>query len=236
MVNTLLEIMYIICGLVLVICGVYALNDSANPKKIGTAAFWIIFGIIFMAGPHMNPALVGALLLVMGGLTATKNVRLGSLKNSSDEYRMVQEEKIGNKIFIPALSIGVVAFSVAQFTNLGGLVGLGVGALVSLILTMLVTKESVKNIPYDSSRMLQQMGASVILPQLLGALGALFAKAGVGEVVAGIMSGIIPDGNKLLGVVGYCIAMAIFTMIMGNAFAAFAVITAGIGVPVTTQV
>ena len=65
----------------------------------------------------MNPALVGALLLVMGGLTATKNVRLGSLKNSSDEYRMVQEEKIGNKIFIPALSIGVVAFSVAQFTN-----------------------------------------------------------------------------------------------------------------------
>ena len=87
----------------------------------------------------------------------------------------------------------MVAFSVAQFTNLGGLVGLGVGALVSLILTMLVTKESVKNIPYDSSRMLQQMGASVILPQLLGALGALFAKAGVGEVVAGIMSGIIPD-------------------------------------------
>ena len=78
MVNTLLEIMYIICGLVLVICGVYALNDSANPKKIGTAAFWIIFGIIFMAGPYMNPALVGALLLVMGGLTATKNVRLGS--------------------------------------------------------------------------------------------------------------------------------------------------------------
>lgn len=231
MVNTLLEIMYIICGLVLVICGVYALNDSANPKKNGTAAFWIIFGIIFMAGPYMNPALVGALLLVMGGLTATKNVRLGSLKNSSDEYRMVQEEKIGNKIFIPALSIGVVAFSVAQFTNLGGLVGLGVGALVSLILTMLVTKESVKNIPYDSSRMLQQMGASVILPQLLGALGALFAKAGVGEVVAGIMSGIIPDGNRLLGVVGYCIAMAIFTMIMGNAFAAFAVITAGIGVP-----
>lgn len=86
----------------------------------------------------------------------------------------------------------------AQFTNLGGLVGLGVGALVSLILTMLVTKRECKNIPYDSSRMLQQMEQAVILPQLLGALGALFAKAGVGEVVAGIMSGIIPDGNRLL--------------------------------------
>ena len=63
-----------------------------------------------MAGPLIDPALVGALLLVMGGLTATKNVRLGSLKNSSDEYRIVQEEKIGNKIFIPALSIGGGSF------------------------------------------------------------------------------------------------------------------------------
>lgn len=231
MINTLLEIMYTICGIILIICGIYAFNDKANPKRIGSAIFWCIFGFIFMAGPYLNPKIVGALLLVMGGITATKNVKMGSLTNSSDEYRMIQEEKIGNKIFIPALSIGVIAFAIAQFTPLGGLVGLGIGALSSLILTMIVTKEDVKNIPYDSSRMLQQMGASVILPQLLGALGALFAKAGVGEVVAGIMSGIIPDGNRLFGVIGYCVAMAVFTMIMGNAFAAFAVITAGIGVP-----
>ena len=229
--NILLEIMYMICGLVLITCGFYASIDTANPKRVGSSIFWIIFGVIFIGGPYMNPPLVGALLLVMGVLTATKNVSLGSLKNSSDEYRAAQEEKIGNKIFIPALSIGVVAFSIAQFTNLGGLIGLGIGAIVSLILTLLVTKENVKNIPYDSARMLQQMGPSVILPQLLGALGALFAKAGVGEVVAGVMGGIIPDGSKLFGVVGYCLAMAIFTMIMGNAFAAFAVITAGIGVP-----
>ena len=45
------------------------------------------------------------------------------------------------------------------------------------------------------------------------------------------MGGIIPDGSKIFGVIGYCLAMAIFTMIMGNAFAAFAVITAGVGVP-----
>ncbi|MCI6152410.1 MULTISPECIES: DUF979 domain-containing protein [Fusobacterium] len=231
MINTLLEIMYIICGIILIVCGVYALFDKENSKKLGTACFWIIFGFIFMAGPYINPVIVGVLLLIMGILTATKNVKLGSLKNSDDKYREAQEEKIGNKIFIPALSIGVVAFSIAQFTKLGGLIGLGIGALVSLLLTMLVTKENIKNIPYDSSRMLQQMGPSVILPQLLGALGALFAKAGVGEVVAGIMGGIIPDGSKIFGVIGYCVAMAVFTMIMGNAFAAFAVITAGIGVP-----
>ncbi|MGY0394381.1 DUF979 domain-containing protein [Fusobacterium sp. SYSU M8D902] len=229
--NVLLELMYVLCGIVLITCGIYAIKDPGNPKKIGSFIFWTIFGVIFMAGPYMNPTLVGASLLVMGALTATKNVSLGSLKNSSDEYRVAQEKKIGNKIFIPALSIGVIAFSIAQFTTLGGIIGLGIGAIISLILTIIFTKEKVTNIPYDSARMLQQMGPSVILPQLLGALGALFAKAGVGEVVAGIMGGIIPDGNRLFGVIGYCLAMAIFTIIMGNAFAAFAVITAGIGIP-----
>lgn len=230
-VNMLLEIMYIICGIILITCGFYAYLDKNNPKRIGSALFWIIFGFIFIAGPHIDAKIVGALLLVMGGLTVTKNVKMGSLQNSSDEYRIAQEEKIGNKIFIPALTIGVVAFSVAQFTPLGGLVGLGFGALASLILTMVVTKEKTKNIPHESSRVLQQMGANVILPQLLGALGVLFAKAGVGEVVASIMGGVIPEGSRLFGVIGYCVAMAVFTMIMGNAYAAFAVITAGIGIP-----
>ena len=167
----------------------------------------------------------------MGGLTVTKQVSFGTQVNASDEYREKKSAIIGNKIFIPALSIGVVAFSVAQFTDLGGLAGLGIGALAALILTMIYTKEEVKYIPYDSSRLLQQMGAAVILPQLLGALGALFAKAGVGDVVAQIMGGIVPEGNKLVGVIIYCVAMALFTMVMGNAFAAFAVITAGIGIP-----
>ena len=31
MVNTLLEIMYIICGIILIVCGIYALVDNANP-------------------------------------------------------------------------------------------------------------------------------------------------------------------------------------------------------------
>jgi uncharacterized membrane protein len=231
MVNTILEMMYIFCGLVLIVAGTYALKDKENSKRIGSAVFWVLFGILFMAGPYLNKALVGAILLIMGVLTATKNVKAGSLINSSEEFRKSRAKEIGNKIFIPAISVGVGAFAVAQFTKLGGLVGLGIGALIALILTMVVTKENPKYIPYDSSRLLQQMGPTVILPQLLGALGAVFAKAGVGEVIATMMGGVIPEGSRLFGVIGYCVGMAIFTMIMGNAFAAFAVITAGVGVP-----
>ncbi|WP_257164493.1 DUF979 domain-containing protein, partial [Cetobacterium somerae] len=66
---------------------------------------------------------------------------------------------------------------------------------------------------------------------LLGSLGSVFAKAGVGTVIAGIMGSVVREGNILAGVTVYCLAMAIFTMIMGNGSAAFAVITAGIGYP-----
>ena len=162
MINTILEMMYIFCGIVLIVCGIYAFYDKGNSKKIGSALFWILFGILFMAGPYLNKALVGAILLVMGVLTATKNVKAGSLINSSEEFRKARAKEIGNKIFIPAISVGVGAFAVAQFTTLGGLVGLGIGALIALILTIIVTKEKPKYIPYDSSRLLQQIRIYVL--------------------------------------------------------------------------
>ena len=178
-INLILEIMYVICGIISILCGMYALKDKQNDKRIGSAAFWIIFGLVFIAGPYINPVIVGASLLVMGVITATKNIKMGSLANSSEEFREKQAEKLGNLIFFPALSIGIVAFAIAQFTPLGGLVGLGGGAVAALVITLMVTKESPAMIPHESSRILQQMGATVILPQLLGALGSLFAKAGV---------------------------------------------------------
>ena len=75
------------------------------------------------------------------------------------------------------------------------------------------------------------IAAVVALPQLLASLGALFTAAGVGDVISNIISGVIPDGNRLAGVIAYCVGMALFTAIMGNGFAAFSVITVGIGVP-----
>ena len=79
--------------------------------------------------------------------------------------------------------------------------------------------------------MFQAIGVFSILPQLLASLGVLFTAAGVGDKIASIISSVIPQGNILAGVIAYCVGMAIFTAIMGNAFAAFSVITAGIGLP-----
>jgi uncharacterized membrane protein len=70
-----------------------------------------------------------------------------------------------------------------------------------------------------------------VLPQALAALGGIFAVAGVGKVVAQLATGYIPMTEPLVAVVVYTTGMALFTIVMGNAFAAFPVMTAGIGLP-----
>lgn len=230
--SILLECIYIIAGLISFIAGYYAFIDKEHKSRIESAAFWIILGTVFIVGKYMPPALVGALLVVMGILSAMKKVKPGSLKKYSADHRKKQAKLLQNKLFLPALAIGVTAFAVAQFIpSLGGLVGLGFGALLATILAVLITKDEPKKFGEHGSRLLQQIGPVSILPQLLTALGALFNKAGLGEYISQVIGGIIVEGNLFVGVVAYCLGMAIFTMIMGNAFAAFAVITAGIGIP-----
>ena len=73
------------------------------------------------------------------------------------------------------------------------------------------------------------MGWAAVLPQMLAALGALFALAGVGKVVADLAERWLPLDSPFAAVATYTVGMALFTMIMGNAFAAFPVMTAGIG-------
>lgn len=84
---------------------------------------------------------------------------------------------------------------------------------------------------HEGRRLMDAVGWAAILPQMLASLGAVFALAGVGAVVGDLMSAVIPDGSRLAAVIAYGLGMALFTMVMGNAFAAFPVMTAAIGLP-----
>ncbi|MBN2285644.1 MAG: DUF979 domain-containing protein [Tissierellales bacterium] len=230
--NILLETMYILSGLVGIAAAFHALRDKNHPHPKETAAFWGIFGGIFIFGKYLPGYINGILIIVIGVLAALNRVVEGSMKTADEDKREASAIKIGNNLFIPALTIGVVAFIVGQYIpSLGALVGLGLGSLIATGLAMVMTKTEVQNISFEGSRLLLSVGTAAILPQLLTALGALFNAAGVGQVIATGIGGVIPEGNLLAGIIAYCLGMAIFTMIMGNAFAAFAVITAGIGMP-----
>lgn len=230
-INNLLEFFFILTGFLLIYTAGSVFVDKTHPTRLGTTVFWLLLGVIFAIGNFIPYTLSGIMLLVIGVLTLLKQVKLGHVRPVEEAEAEKASDRIGNWVFLPVVVLAVVAVSVAQFTELGGQVGIGIGAVVSLMTGILVTRATPKTVMDDSNRMIQQVGTTGILPQLLAALGVIFTAAGVGEVIAGGISTVLPEGNRFLGVVAYCLGMVIFTMIMGNAFAAFTVITAGIGVP-----
>lgn len=229
--NTLLKIFYIMIGLYMGITMVFTLKDKNHKTRIGTALFWGILSAVFMFGDYIPSQIVGALVVVIAILSATKQINVGTLKQLDETFVNLKAEKLGLKIFIPSLSIAIIAMLIASFTDFSGTVAIGISSTLTLVLTFVITKAKPKELLEDSNRMYQSMGSFVILPQLLASLGVLFTAAGVGTKISSLISGVIPTGNVLIGVTAYCLGMAVFTAIMGNAFAAFSVITVGIGLP-----
>nr|MDP8994223.1 DUF979 domain-containing protein [Pseudomonadota bacterium] len=87
----------------------------------------------------------------------------------------------------------------------------------------------------EGRRLIDAIGWAAVLPQLLAALGVLFAAAGVGTIIGDITAAMIPRGSIFLTILVFGVGMALFTMIMGNAFAAFPVMAAAIGIPLLVQ-
>lgn len=230
-VNNLLEFFFILVGLLLAYVAFKVATDKSHPAKFGTAVFWLLLGITFALGNYIPFEITGAILLIVGLLTLLKQVKIGHIKQVTEEEAQASSKKLGNWVFLPVVVLAVVAVGVAQFTPLGGQAGIGIGAVTSLIVAMIITKSSPNLALEDGNRMVQQVGPVGFLPQLLAALGVIFTQAGVGDVIANGISSFLPQGNPLVGVIAYSTGMVIFTMIMGNAFAAFTVITAGIGIP-----
>lgn len=229
--DLLLQLFYLMVGLYMTVTMVFTIKDKNHKTRIGTALFWGILSVIFIFGKSLPSMLVGILVVVIAVLSATKQINIGTLKQIDETFANLKAEKLGLKIFIPSLSIAIVAMLIASFTKFSGTVAIGISATVTVILTFIITKAKPKEFLEDSNRMYQSMGAFTILPQLLASLGVLFTTAGVGDKISSMISGVIPQDNQLVGVAAYCIGMALFTAIMGNAFAAFSVITAGIGLP-----
>lgn len=230
LVPNLLEFFYILIGLMSLMVAVRVLKDAQHPTRFGTAGFWLLLGLLFAAGKFLPSVVSGILVVLMGVLTLFKQVQIGNIVAVDDNKAQQSAEKIGSIIFLPCVVLAAVAVIIAN-TPLGGQVGIGIASVVALLFAMLITKASPKTVADDTDRMFRQVGTAGILPQLLAALGVIFNAAGVGTVIANGISGIVPEGSRIFGVIAYVLGMVIFTMIMGNAFAAFTVITAGIGLP-----
>ena len=162
------------------------------------------------------------------------------------EQREARAERYGNKLFVPVLAIPVITALCAvagPYVTIGGqpllqkgsetVIGLSAAGIIAIIIAMIIFKLRGPALALTQGRRLtEDLGWALVLPQLLSVLGLVFATAGVGDAIGSTVSAVLPKGSLLPAVILYCVGMAVFTVIMGNAFAAFPVLTAAIGYPV----
>ena len=233
-----LNSVYVLTGIVLMVFAGLTFRDRANPHRIGSGFFWLILGIVFALGHVFPNWITGLLVFVMVAIDGAGRIGRGNYNEATKEEQARQARRLRDKIFLPVLVIPLVTFAFAITfrlmggdVNRGALVGLGFGGLAAMAAALALTGGTARTMMQEGRRLNDAMGAVIILPQLLASLGIIFTAAKVGDLIALGIHQIIPGDSLFLLVLANCLGMALFTIVMGNSFAAFPVIAAGVLVP-----
>ncbi|MEJ1973150.1 MAG: DUF979 domain-containing protein [Lacunisphaera sp.] len=242
------EVFYVIVGVSFALVAWRIGRDRTHARRWGSALFWALLAVTYLFGKVLPPLAVGYLILGMVGLAAARQVRKSADGSTSRERRTVSAEKFGNRLFWPALLVpatavaGSMLFGKIHFGSVAfvepkqvALIALGLGALAATAAALRVTHERPATATHEGGRLLQAIGWALILPQLLAALGGVFGAAKVGDVVAQLVAQALPVQIPFVAVAAYALGMALFTICLGNAFAAFPVMTLGVGLPLIVQ-
>ena len=237
--------LYLFSGTVFASFAIASARDASNRRRLGNAAFWALLTVSFWFGDLLGDIGNGILVLLLVAVAGAHLIGRGSAQSTSAEERERCSARYGNRLFLPALIIPFTAFVgtlLFNYTPLNGtglidpkattLVLLGVGVILALVTCYWWLRPSPAAPFAEGSRLMNGVGWAAVLPQMLAALGTIFAAAGVGTTIGAIAGAIIPSGSVFLAVLLYALGMVVFTMIMGNAFAAFPVMVAAIGVPI----
>jgi uncharacterized membrane protein len=235
-----LPALYALAGAMFAAFAILSARDASNPRRFGNAAFWGLLAVSFTAGDRLGDLGNGGLVLALVALAGFGALGRGDPPTTTAFQRSELAARLGNRLFLPALIIPATALAGTfllrhvpfvdprQVT----LLSLGLGVLIALAVCAAWLRPPPLAPLQEGRRLIDSVGWAAILPQMLAALGAVFALAGVGDVLGGLAGRIIPAGSLLAAVVAFAGGMALFTMIMGNAFAAFPVIMAAIGLPI----
>ncbi|MBO9544735.1 DUF979 domain-containing protein [Caulobacter sp.] len=234
-----LPLVYLLAGLMFAAFAVLSALDRENRKRFGNAAFWGLFAASFLFGDRFGDLGNGFLAVALALIAGTGQLGVGAPKTTSAAERESLAATYGARLFIPALVIPVLVL-VGSLTlkrlpfvdpKQATLVSLALAALVAAILAKVMFRQPAPAPLQEGRRLMDLVGWAALLPQMLAALGAVFALAGVGKTIGEIAVQLTPVDSRFAVVAAYCLGMAAFTVMMGNAFAAFPVMTGGIALP-----
>ena len=241
---TPLSPIYWLIGLLLASAAWHAARDATHSRRAASATFWGLLALTFFAGDALPRAVVGAALVLIALVAGFGGVARGAA-HDDPARRVEQARRLGHRLFVPALAIPLatiaVLFALRALPGTDGkpllepqhatLIALAIACALALAAALALTRSPLGSALGASRSLLEAIGWAAILPLALATLGGVFAAAGVGELIAKIAAAAIPVESRFACVLAYALGMVVFTMIMGNAFAAFPVMTVGIALP-----
>jgi uncharacterized membrane protein len=242
-----LEHAYIVTGLMFAAFSVLSLRDAANPTRFRNALFWGLIAVSLLFGSWLGGLGNGLLVVALVVIGAMGRMGVGQPATTTGDQRQAGADRWRNALFVPALMVPLVAVGgtlLAKYTPAGAwlispvqttLIALGLGCVIALAIAMIWFRPPVVAPVQEGRRLMDSIGWAALLPQMLASLGAVFLAGDVGQVVGDLISQILPMTSAFLAVLAYCLGMALFTILMGNAFAAFPVMTAAIGLPIVVS-
>jgi uncharacterized membrane protein len=244
-----LDDVYVLAGVLLAAVALMSLRDRTNPKRFSTALFWGLYALIYLAGERIAPAAAGAVMVAMALIAGFGGVGMGKHAALAEEERKASAARLGHKLLLPALTVPfvtIVASTLLKDARIGGhflfdpknitLAALACGAVLALLFACWLTRSSPVQGVRELRRLLDSIGWALVLPHVLAVLGLLFTEAGVSKAVAHVVAAYANMDLRFVAVSVYCIGMALFTVVMGNGFAAFPVMAGGVGIPVLVGV
>jgi uncharacterized membrane protein len=243
-----LEAVYVFGGLIFAAIAVLSAMDRSNTGRAANAGFWGLLAASFLFGSHLSDVENGALALAIVLIGGFGLLGRGVPETTTAVERRVSAERRGNWLFAPALIIPLTALLGTLFLKDARIAGtplldakqvtiimLAFGVLLSLMAALIWLRPPLLAPLQEGRHLVDTVGWAVVLPQMLASLGAVFALSGVGDVVGRVATTWLPLGTPFAAVLTYCAGMALFTAVMGNAFAAFPVMTSAIGLPLVVH-
>lgn len=243
-----MQMVYVLLGLLAAGVAIVSGRDRANPRRFNNAIFWGLYAVTFLIGTILPDVANGLIVLGMAVVAGIGKLGPAPAESNSLEERQAAARRWGNALFIPALAIPAITLAgtfVFKGLSINGkpvveqnnvtIVSLAIGTIGALLMGMLMLRPKITTPIVEARRLWDSVGWAAVLPQMLAALGAVFAAGGVGKIVAQLADRWLPLGTPIAAVITYTVGMALLTILMGNAFAAFPVMTAGIALPLIVQ-